>query len=610
MIQEVRIKNFRSIKNLKLKLGMMNVLIGANNSGKSNFLRAVDITINGNQDVSEEDIYQGSQKKVSKTDKAIIDIKIQPVNESGEVQEEFNDSWIGVFTDDWISTNDEEAFVGIRAIIEFNKQYNEYVLERIPLSTWGQSIDDAKEGKPESFNKAMRTYLNSFFMDAHRDVVEDIRNKRSYFGKSISQFDLDELTRQKLEKRLNRINKDIIDSIPSIKDTAKELNEIGTTLSNQEGQVKIEPVTRSINDFHKGMDITFKDGKAASFSIAQHGMGTRSWISFLTLSAYVDWFTKQVQQDDEAESYVMLELEEPEAHLHPQAQKQLYEQITNFHGQKIVSTHSPSIVVQAQFNNLIHFIKIDGETFANNFDISIYQNEDLRKIRRDVLRTRGELLFSRAIILCEGITEEQALSIYFEETFGINPIYCGISIISVSGQEYKAFLNLIKTFAISWFIFSDGESKTITNVRSAVKVMSTKRLEDMKNVVILPDGQNYERYLIASGYGDIIVEAINQISSTRKAFKDFIIKSQKVRNPELEGADAIYNYKLTNYPGGKEEAIYDCCYNNKAKYSEYIAEAIIAQDDQSKRVPLKIQDLFNAVGKELNIKTRGESSNG
>jgi len=74
MIQEIRIKNFRSIQNLTLQLGMTNILIGPNNSGKSNFLHAIDIGINGARDVSEFDIYQSTERRVSKADKAIIDI--------------------------------------------------------------------------------------------------------------------------------------------------------------------------------------------------------------------------------------------------------------------------------------------------------------------------------------------------------------------------------------------------------------------------------------------------------------------------------------------------------------------------------------------------------
>ena len=141
-------------------------------------------------------------------------------------------------------------------------------------------------------------------------------------------------------------------------------------------------------------------------------MGTRSWISFLTLGAYVDWEKQRLVEDDpESESYIMLTMEEPEAHLHPQAQQKLYSQLCKFSGQKIISTHSPSIVAQAELCDLIHFEKINGKTQAHSFNASNYTEEEKNRIKREVISSHGELLFANTILLCEGITEEQALPI-------------------------------------------------------------------------------------------------------------------------------------------------------------------------------------------------------
>lgn len=47
ILKSVRISNFRSIKSVEVDLGCVNILIGQNNAGKSNFLRALDIAFNG-----------------------------------------------------------------------------------------------------------------------------------------------------------------------------------------------------------------------------------------------------------------------------------------------------------------------------------------------------------------------------------------------------------------------------------------------------------------------------------------------------------------------------------------------------------------------------------
>jgi len=66
-IYKVRIENFRSIENLELSLSMTNVLIGANNCGKSNFLKAINVALGQNKIVSSEDIYIGKDEVLDNT---------------------------------------------------------------------------------------------------------------------------------------------------------------------------------------------------------------------------------------------------------------------------------------------------------------------------------------------------------------------------------------------------------------------------------------------------------------------------------------------------------------------------------------------------------------
>lgn len=52
LVSKVRIENFRSIEILELSLSTTNVLIGANNCGKSNFLKAINIALGQNKNIS------------------------------------------------------------------------------------------------------------------------------------------------------------------------------------------------------------------------------------------------------------------------------------------------------------------------------------------------------------------------------------------------------------------------------------------------------------------------------------------------------------------------------------------------------------------------------
>lgn len=257
--------------------------------------------------------------------------------------------------------------------------------------------------------------------------------------------------------------------------------------------------------------------------------------------------------------------------------------------------------------NLIHFEKINGRTTAHNFDAGNYTQEEKNRIRREVISSRGELLFSKAIVLCEGVTEEQALPIFFREKFDIEPAFCGISIIGIGGQNYKTFLSLIKDFNINWFIFSDGETQTIKTVTKAIRDVFNADIQTFPNVIILDDGEDYERHLLNSGYEAEIVSAICEYEGDPEFVNNYIHKRdhtsagrEKTDQPECPTChQPIYRDIIRNYSGdeGYRQAIYDCCTAKqaKAKYATEVAEKIVSISDENRRIPPKIKSLLDAM---------------
>lgn len=621
LISKVRIENFRSIENLELQLSMTNVLIGANNCGKSNFLRAINIALGQNKVVSSEDIYVAKDETLDKDKCATIDIMIRAVDESNNTTSNFSDFWIGVFTETWITTGDPLGdYVGIRTVLQYDALRNDYIAIRKQITDWGDSISTATVSRRKAFTGDMNTYISAFYMDAQRDVVEDIKDRKSYFGRATSRVELPQDRVSDIERQLNDVNSQIVESIPALRQTTSRIASIAMTVGTTNSTIEIEPLARKISDLHKGMDIIFRDGEAARLSVSQHGMGTRSWISFLTLGAYVDWEKENLIEDDpDADFYIMLTMEEPEAHLHPQAQQKLYSQLCKFSGQKIISTHSPSIVVQANLTDLIHFEKINGKTVAHSFIATEYTQEEKNRIKREVIASRGELLFSKAIVLCEGITEEQALPIYFREQFGTEPAFCGVNIIGIGGQNYKTFLSLIKSFNIRWYIFSDGETSTIRTVKKAVQDVFGLDVEQCDNVIILDNLEDYEKHLLNSGYENEIVEAIGAYEGD----SDFVLNYARTRDQTIAGREKtalpecptchqfIYRDIIRDYSGseGWHNAIYDCCTAKqaKAKYATVIAEKIISVSDVTRRIPPKVKALMRAMRSIMS--SRGEIPN-
>lgn len=588
ILSKVRIKNYRSIESIFLELGLSNLLIGQNNTGKTNFLKALNLAVSGSADISEDDIFIAHDERLERTKTAVIDILIQPVDESGKICNEFSEFWTSVFTDLWITTSTDGNFVGIRTEIKLDPIRDSYGLNRRCIRQWGDSIDAATiEIRKTNFNEDMRTYLQSFYMDANRDIVQDLRNRKSYFGRVTSNYNLTQDTISEIEEQLNVANAKIIESIPSLQQTKERIAAISQTIGAGNSSIEIEPLARKITDLNKGMDIIMQDGHAASFPIAQHGYGTRSWISFLTLSAFVENQNQKLKEDEEVEQYIMLTMEEPEAHLHPQAQRQLFEQISHFQGQKIVSTHSPSIIAQSALTDAIYFSKRDGKTTAIRYKADD-ANTDQELIFREVINTRADLLFASAVILCEGITEELALPVFFAEHFGCAPYSLGVSIINTGGQKYKLYLSLIKDFDIPWFIFSDGEAATIQTVKAAIQDVLGLNVDDLQNVTILENGDDYEDYLIREGYSDLIIEAICEHEEDATFFDSYI---ERMNGQKRKGGSTR---DYTN-ASGRNDALIDLCHERKTEYALPVAKKIIEKAETGKRVPSKVEALFSVL---------------
>jgi putative ATP-dependent endonuclease of OLD family len=595
ILSKVRISNYRSIESLSLELGIFNLLIGQNNTGKTNFLKALGLAVSGAADISEEDIFVAHGERLERTKTAVTDILFQPVDGDGNICDEFSEFWTSVFSDSWITTSTDGNFVGIRTEIKFDPIKDDYTLSRRCIRQWNNSIDEAKiETRKTVFNEDMRTYLQSFYMDANRDIVQDLRNRKSYFGRVTSSYDLTQDTIDKIEEQLNDVNTKIIESIPSLHQTKERISAIGKTIGTESSNVEIEPLARKITDLNKGMDIVMQDSNAASFPISQHGYGTRSWISFLTLSAFVENQNEKLHKDDEAEQFIILTMEEPEAHLHPQAQRQLFEQLSHFQGQKVVSTHSPSIVAQSTLADAIYFSKRDGKTAAIRYKTTATKTAE-EVIFREVINTRADLLFASAVILCEGITEELALPVYFTKYFGCAPYSLGVSIINTGGQKYKTYLSLIKDFNIPWFIFSDGEKSTIKTVKTAVRdILGINDINGLPNIVILDNGEDYEAALVREGYSDLIIEAICEHEKDTKFFNSY----KKRMNGKKRKGGGKRSYDNAT---GRDDALIDLCHEHKAEYALPVAKKLIEKAEQGKKIPRKVVSLLAAVADRIGV---------
>lgn len=615
-VKEIRIRNYKSYKSEDIILSNDCVLIGANNVGKTTLLQAIQIAFLRNIRVSEEDIYIEPNEVLPKNRKAIIDVLIVPTEKNEEGTNEFNQEWfdfIGELRSE--ETDTLNQFFSLRSIISYNPIKGEYDIEKKGLIDWPNSedVETYSNYKKSRITDKFLQAFPVFYMDAKRDISVEMKDRNSYWGKLVRDVGLDNNDIESIESSLDTLNNQIIDKSPILKHLTTNLSKISRTMNTNESSIKLNPVSRKIRDLNRGIDLTYKDEHSERFPISSHGMGTRSWITFLTVVAYISWKIEQMTIE-EVPYYPIILLEEPEAHLHPQAQRKIFKQISNLSGQKIISTHSPMIVGQVDITNIRHISKVNGESIINFINTEDLDEKDLRKIKFEILKSRGDLLFANAILLCEGETEEQALPIFFKEYFSCDTFEVGISIVSAGGSgKYKPFLRIAKDLNIKVYMLSDGEAKTIREINKLVRLVygEVEAEQIFSGIKFLPDENDFEEYLISAGYSDEVSATMTEILGD--GFLEHYISTKdgqpngtRQTNAICEKCNqSIYEKSYRDYgnANGRVRALIDCIHENKTAYSSIIADVIINNRETGK-IPPMIEELFLEINNDFKILTQ------
>jgi len=165
-------------------------------------------------------------------------------------------------------------------------------------------------------------------------------------------------------------------------------------------------------------------------------------------------------------------VEEPEAHLHPQAQqvfiKQAYKILTNrseikegnLTTQLLITTHSSHITHECEFANMRYFKRIqpvEGEVqtseVINLSSIFKSDNETARFVSRYIKLMHCVLFFADAAILIEGDAERILLPRFLRKYEYLNHSY--ISILSIGGSHSHRLRFFMETLGIPTLIITD-----------------------------------------------------------------------------------------------------------------------------------------------------------
>lgn len=471
LVDILRIAGFRGIQNLEITFAPMTVLIGVNNSGKTTVLKALGLALGDyGRYITDEDFFIGDDEK--KATEIMVDVRIVPATPDGQRANVFDTNWQTEFGDKIKAEANGDQYVAVRTRVSPNEIKGGFQINRATMEKWPDTTAWLTE--KIKLTKLMSKFesLPFFSIDAQRDIHQELRDKSSFIGKVLAGVDYDEKEIANLEKMIEGINKEAVDKSKELQRLKNHLAQLNQTFQGA-GKAEITPFPKKIRDLSKNFSVHFGETAKNTFAMEYHGMGTRSWASMLTVRAFVD--TIRARHEEEVKPfYPILAAEEPEAHLHPNAQKTLYHQLREANAQVIVSTHSPYFTAMSDITYVRSLNKTPQGIVAAKLEYPVSAN-DKKILAREILARRGEILFSRALILCEGMTEEQVLPAMFEVFSGGHSLFSlGISCISVGGKNYAPFVKLACSLGIPTFIISDNDGTTKTEVDSQIKNLRTE----------------------------------------------------------------------------------------------------------------------------------------
>jgi putative ATP-dependent endonuclease of OLD family len=485
-ISKIQINNFRNFKEKEIEFNDgVNVIIGHNNAGKTNLIKALSLVI---------DSQKPKRLEVDDFNKntTLAELKVSPPKISIAVtikkgkEEEPDDlvtisNWLTKLDADYEALLTYEFFLpekkredylkeialittdDINAMDKAWKLLKYHFIRFYTYKIWGGNSINQIQADNESLQK-----FDFQFLDAIRDVERDMLTGRNTLLREVFDFFMDyeikidgvktsdqkhqeikikkllfsekaDVLIQDLSSRIEAGKKEILSYA---KNTGASFNRASPNFEGSISENEMYSILKLIVQYETGIKIP----------ASHNGLGYNNLIFMSLLLAKMQVNADVDYLDANAKVFTSLAIEEPEAHLHPAMQYKFLKFLNENKKEKkvrqiFVSTHSTHITSAVSLDEIICLHNEGGDTNVG-YPKNVFLNEDgteniksKKYVQRFLDATKSDMLFAQKILLVEGISEQLLLSI-FANYLGKSLEDNHIAVINVGGRYFKHFLYL------------------------------------------------------------------------------------------------------------------------------------------------------------------------
>lgn len=451
-ISRIVIRNFRNFVHFDSKIGPdVTTIIGENNTGKTNLMHAIQRVIDSNlssryRKLQSHDI----NTTVDRNHPFQVVISV----EFTDYEENLNER---ALVGEWEASSGKARITyrflpkrTIReAILSGERSANNLTLEDYGWEiVGGGSVDPATVEWNEDIGLSVRfadlQYFQVVFMHALRDVRGELRHERkSPLAKLISASEFSEADKSRLVDIITSSNEQISNE-PIISTTSQTIEDSfkQTVGDVYNFSVKLGMSDPSFDSIASALKILLSTTSFHNFETDRNGLGLNNILYISMLLVYLE---KRIAQPDNAGQLLLIE--EPEAHLHPQLQRVLYQELASRGVQVLISTHSTHISSQAKLESVV-LLTANSSNHASTIVMSEdrgFSQGQIDSLERYLDATRSTLLYASRIILVEGVSEMFLIPPLVKSVMHVDFDRKGIAIIPIHGTHFDVYAKLFSS---------------------------------------------------------------------------------------------------------------------------------------------------------------------